>query len=432
MFLGREPEVNNKRAPTVLISYSQDSEAHRERVLEFAQWLRRNGIDCILDRFVRPVDWALWMENAVRECDWIIVVATETYLNRARGNEEPGRGLGAIWEYGAIRQGLYESQRLSDRTIPAAFGPADLTFIPDALRTAQRYDLESDASRTELLHRLAGLRTTVEPAPLGDLPVRSEGMPTASNVASGRATIDTSRSADPQDKRDCAGPLILIRAKAEQFDGRVASYERGLRETEIMMTVGDERTANGIAALAMAGAPEVLIAFRNGVQKGRVRSATHQFVEGQDLVKLTVANDEIRPGPMGDASYNGVSAEQFAEMRARYILLNEPAEAMIAALGRRPDDSMYGHFLRGADSMFQADRSPIATHLAPPNHRTSRDVELARLEALMMIVATNTVKEVDQLTLSLNQSILRVRFRGRRRHYQDWHEVSVEGELRLP
>ncbi|MCA9692362.1 MAG: toll/interleukin-1 receptor domain-containing protein [Myxococcales bacterium] len=38
-------------APRVFISYSHDSEPHREAVLQLAQRLRGDGIDVRLDRF---------------------------------------------------------------------------------------------------------------------------------------------------------------------------------------------------------------------------------------------------------------------------------------------------------------------------------------------------------------------------------------------
>lgn len=38
---------------SVFISYSHDSDAHRAFVLEFANRLRADGVDCQLDRYVQ-------------------------------------------------------------------------------------------------------------------------------------------------------------------------------------------------------------------------------------------------------------------------------------------------------------------------------------------------------------------------------------------
>lgn len=49
----------------VFISYSHDSDAHRERVLGLSERLRADGIETILDRYVErgspPEGWPRWM-----------------------------------------------------------------------------------------------------------------------------------------------------------------------------------------------------------------------------------------------------------------------------------------------------------------------------------------------------------------------------------
>jgi hypothetical protein len=155
--------------PTAIVSYSHDNEEHRERVLQLAQELRGYGIDCILDRFVDPTDWALWMEIELRERDWVLVVATDIYQTRARGEEEPGRGLGASWEYGVIRQTLYEARGGDPKFVPIVFGRDNAEYIPEALRGRTYYDVNDLTGRTTLIEKLSGRPNTIVPAPLGSL-----------------------------------------------------------------------------------------------------------------------------------------------------------------------------------------------------------------------------------------------------------------------
>jgi SEFIR domain len=56
--------------PKVLISYSHDSTEHSELVLELANRLRRDGIDCMIDQYVvEPEEgWLLWMERQGKTC----------------------------------------------------------------------------------------------------------------------------------------------------------------------------------------------------------------------------------------------------------------------------------------------------------------------------------------------------------------------------
>lgn len=42
------------KRPRVFVSYSHDSDAHRERVLALSERLRRDGIETMLDQYADP------------------------------------------------------------------------------------------------------------------------------------------------------------------------------------------------------------------------------------------------------------------------------------------------------------------------------------------------------------------------------------------
>ena len=71
-------------APTVFISYSHDSTEHADRVLAFANQLRKDGVDCILDQYEMspPEGWPRWMDQHIRTCDFVAMICTETYFLR--------------------------------------------------------------------------------------------------------------------------------------------------------------------------------------------------------------------------------------------------------------------------------------------------------------------------------------------------------------
>ncbi|WP_374713384.1 toll/interleukin-1 receptor domain-containing protein [Symbiobacterium terraclitae] len=96
--------------PKVFISYSHDTEEHKRRVLDLANRLRREGIDCSLDRYepFPSEGWPRWTERQIKWADYVLIVCTETYKRRVEGDEEPGRGLGATWEGRLITQAMYE------------------------------------------------------------------------------------------------------------------------------------------------------------------------------------------------------------------------------------------------------------------------------------------------------------------------------------
>jgi TIR domain len=66
--------------PKVLISYSHDSPEHAQHVLELANRLRADGIDCTIDQYVLvpPEGWPRWMDKQVRDSDFVVMVCTET------------------------------------------------------------------------------------------------------------------------------------------------------------------------------------------------------------------------------------------------------------------------------------------------------------------------------------------------------------------
>jgi hypothetical protein len=82
--------------PKVLLSYSHDSPEHAQRVLELANHLRADGIDCTIDQYVvAPAEgWPRWMDKQIRNSDFVVMVCTETYYQRVMGEEESGKGLG--------------------------------------------------------------------------------------------------------------------------------------------------------------------------------------------------------------------------------------------------------------------------------------------------------------------------------------------------
>jgi tetratricopeptide (TPR) repeat protein len=174
--LARGPPLTRGRLqpPRVLISYSHDSEEHKQRVLELTRRLRSEGINCHLDRFVKdpPEGWPKWMERQVESADKVLVVCTETYHRRFKGDEEPGKGLGVQWEASLIRQILYEAGAVNTRFIPVIFEQADAQFVPISLRGGSKYVLPAEYEAL-YAHLLGQAAVAMPPlGPLRQLPPR--------------------------------------------------------------------------------------------------------------------------------------------------------------------------------------------------------------------------------------------------------------------
>ena len=71
--------------PKVFISYSHDSLEHKQWVLELATRLRNNGVESIIDQWELQAgdDLPLFMERNLSDCDRVIMVCTDRYVEKA-------------------------------------------------------------------------------------------------------------------------------------------------------------------------------------------------------------------------------------------------------------------------------------------------------------------------------------------------------------
>ena len=77
--------MSSDEIPSVLVSYSWDSEDHKTWVREISQRLRLNGVDVKLDQWhVQPgQSLTQFMEREIVECDHVIIVCTPNYYEKS-------------------------------------------------------------------------------------------------------------------------------------------------------------------------------------------------------------------------------------------------------------------------------------------------------------------------------------------------------------
>ncbi|MDQ3260579.1 MAG: TIR domain-containing protein, partial [Pseudomonadota bacterium] len=178
----------------VFISYSQDSDEHRERVLALSERLREDGIETLLDRYVNgspKQGWPRWMLDQLDAADFVLIVCTETYYGRFRGHDEPGKGKGVDWEGALITQEIYDSRSRTLKFVPVFLSAAVEDWIPEPLRAVSYYALTSENAYQRLYDVLLE-QSGVEPQPLGAPKTKSRrkgtaltfGEPVPSEVAS--------------------------------------------------------------------------------------------------------------------------------------------------------------------------------------------------------------------------------------------------------
>lgn len=196
--------MNDESRPCVFISYSHDSDEHRQRVLGLSERLRADGIETILDRYVEngsPLEgWPRWMLNGLDRATHVLCVCTETYYRRFRGHEVPGKGKGVDWEGALITQELYDARSVSQKFIPVLATTADEPQVPEPLRAQTHYVIDSEDSYQGLYDALLG-QCGVKPGPIGTL--KRKARETAQPLAFASALPDAqaqNRASDPARK----------------------------------------------------------------------------------------------------------------------------------------------------------------------------------------------------------------------------------------
>ncbi len=96
-----------KVPPVAFISYSHDSRQHKWWVAELGRNLRRKGVDVILDQWDADAgdDLAKFMERSVSSADRVLIICTETYVQKA-DEGKGGVGYEAMIVTGELVQDL--------------------------------------------------------------------------------------------------------------------------------------------------------------------------------------------------------------------------------------------------------------------------------------------------------------------------------------
>ena len=153
------PEPSDSAAKRIFISYSHDSDEHKDKVLSLSKRLRLDGLDTALDQYINGTplqDWPRWMLDKLDEATHVLVICTEAYYRRFRGHEALNVGKGVDWEGALITQELYDAKSKTCKFVPVLFADNQEGFIPEPLRGKTRYILNSEQNYQALYDFLLG------------------------------------------------------------------------------------------------------------------------------------------------------------------------------------------------------------------------------------------------------------------------------------
>jgi hypothetical protein len=181
--------------PKVFISYSHDSKAHADRILQLSNQLRQDGVDAHLDQYevAPPEGWPRWMVKQFQESDFILMVCTETYRRRCDGEEMAGKGQGVKWEGNLAYNVLYGDDSLNRKAIPVLFPDGSPNDVPLPFQGFTRHRLGTEEGYQGLLRHLRGQPSAVKPplgAPAAGARVVSQTLPERKRQTSFDTRID--------------------------------------------------------------------------------------------------------------------------------------------------------------------------------------------------------------------------------------------------
>jgi len=174
--------------PKVFISYSWDSEEHKDWVFQISEQLRHGGLECKTDHIINgfpPEGWTRWMENSIEWANYVLIVCTPLYLKRFRGLDTEG-GCGVTFEGAMINQMLYDAHCRNTKFIPVIPETGSIDNVPLILKGYSTYSLPQ---HYDALYRVLTGQAEYLPSPVGTI----KPMP-AKNLASTTPTTNTIHS----------------------------------------------------------------------------------------------------------------------------------------------------------------------------------------------------------------------------------------------
>jgi len=300
----------------VFISYSHDSEAHRERIRDLAARLRGHGMDAWIDQFTPPPveGWPRWAEQQFAQARFVIVACTEPYAERF--NRPPGVGSGVGWEAVLIRQELYDRGG-NTRFVPVYFDDND-GGVPSVLRSYARYLLPRDYE--QLRKYLMGEAGRAVPA-LGSPPTFEGARPGAGARAPIKLWHVPSRPAQylPREELD-ALKVSLISSKTQTVAIAGEHHRLGIQ--------GMPGVGKTVLAAALAADADIHEAFPGGVfwlTLGRTPDDVATW-QGDLAEALAGHRVEIRTVQQGKAKLG----ELFAERPPSLLVLDDALSANVS------------------------------------------------------------------------------------------------------
>jgi len=157
--------------PQAFLSYAWEGDPHADWVYNLATRLQESGVRIILDKWDLPLgsDQFYFMERGIDKSDFVIVICTPTYAQRADSRE------GGVGHETRVITAEFAKKIKSRKFIPVLRSGEWDSSAPKYLRSIHGVDLRGDPySQVEFENLVRALhREPVQPPPLGPKPAFS-------------------------------------------------------------------------------------------------------------------------------------------------------------------------------------------------------------------------------------------------------------------
>jgi len=250
-----------RRVPTATISYSWDSEAHKNWVAALGSRLRSDGIDLTLDEWhLKPGDQLPhYMERAIRESDFVLIVCTPRYKEKSDARK------GGVGFEGNIIGGEVLSGTSDRKFIPVLregeWRNAAPSWLLGKLYIDLRGDRYSEANYEQLVTTMYGLLP--EPPRMGLLPRSSASQQLAPEAITRQraygdlvnAALRVHQAAQNRlllKKRNDQAAHILLTDVEREFQEQGARVDTLIQEINLLSSESVRKAAGEIAGWALA------------------------------------------------------------------------------------------------------------------------------------------------------------------------------------
>jgi hypothetical protein len=409
--------------PTTFISYSWDSEEHRRWVIALATRLRENGVNVVLDHWDLPLgaDKTLFMEKAVRESVHVLLICTPKYKEKA-----DGRSGGVGWE-ASIVTGELADDLTQTKFIPVLRRGSFRTTLPIWLKNRVGVDLSGDPyseAQFELLLRdLHG--AAVAAPPLGPAPVCGR---------TGAASDATSTNAVKCD----FSPRAQLLSKELSMRAFPVVQESNWSDQIELAVQAETSEIDALFSRFRGHKDPVVIAYGFDVAIARLLSLNRIASGGKATWRASFTPSRIEFSNDMEMGTSSTTADEFAEKRARRLLLNENPMAFQSKqddfLGIA-NEAMFENLLQGLNAAVKIEHSPFLDLYPVFGQDPQAFLEIAWIAAVTDLKLSAAVEHIHHLALGLVGDTMAVDFAGRRRRkYANVppYEIKILGTLPLP